>query len=156
MHTALPQQRQQRWRKWCSPAVLRSAAAAQCPAFVANVCRGWRVSSPQRKRFCTLLLPRPRARKTAGCAMPSMPQTCKESAPCVPSTSGVGIARQRCDERHRQPRASDSPKGARPRATAPEHCNGKGIRDRPSVAKVAVRRGVRWKRERCCFCCAID
>ena len=63
----------------------------------------------------------PRARKAAGCPVPSTPQTCKESAPCVPSTSGVGIARQRCDERHRQPRASDSPKGARPRATAPEH-----------------------------------
>jgi len=31
-----------------------------------------------------------------------------------------------------------------------------GNSDRPSVAKVAVRRGVRWKRERCCFCCAID
>ena len=53
--------------------------------------------------------------------LPSMPQTCKESAPCVPSTSGVGIARQRYDERHRQPRASDSPKGARSRAMAPEH-----------------------------------
>jgi hypothetical protein len=62
---------------------------------------GWLISSPQRKRFCTLLLPRPRARKAAGCAMPSMPQTCKESAPCVPSRSGIGLARQRCDEHHR-------------------------------------------------------
>ena len=62
---------------------------------------GWLVSSPQRKRFCTLLLPRPRARKAAGCAMPSMPQTCKESAPCVLSRSGIGPARERCDEHHR-------------------------------------------------------
>jgi hypothetical protein len=82
---------------------------------------GWLVSSPQRKRFCTLLLPRPRARKAAGCAMPSTPQTCKESAPCVPRRSGIGIARCRCDEHHRQPGASESPKGARSRATAPEH-----------------------------------
>ena len=61
----------------------------------------WRVSSPQRKRFCTLLLPRPCAHKAAGCAMPSMPQTCKESAPCVLSRSGIGPARERCDEHHR-------------------------------------------------------
>ena len=105
--------------------VLACSAALCCRSPVPRIRRkylpGWRVSSPQRKRFCTLLLPRPRARKAAGCAMPSMPQTCKESASCVPSTSGVGIARQRYDECHRQPRVSDSPKGARTRATAPEH-----------------------------------
>ena len=33
--------------------------------------------------------------------MPSMPQTCKESAPCVLSRSGIGPARERCDEHHR-------------------------------------------------------
>ena len=30
----------ERWRQWCSPAVLRSAVAAQRPAVVANKCRG--------------------------------------------------------------------------------------------------------------------
>ena len=100
-------------------ALLRSAAATQRPAVVANGCRGGvTVSSPQRKRFCTLL---PSARKAAGCPVPSTPQTCKESAPCVPRRSGIGIARRRCDEHHRQPGASESPKGARTRATAPEH-----------------------------------
>ena len=31
----------------------------------------------------------------AGCAVPSTPQTCKESAPCVPRRSGIEIARRR-------------------------------------------------------------
>ena len=48
VHTALPQQRrQQQWRKWRSPAVLRSASTTQRPAFVANICRGG--LSPRRR-----------------------------------------------------------------------------------------------------------
>ena len=122
VHTALPQQRRQRWRQWCSPAVLRSAAL--CCALLPQP------SAPQSSQInagagCLLaaeeaLLHAP-PHVPAGCAVPSMPQTCKESAPCVPRRSGIGIARCRCDEHHRQPGASESPKGARSRATAPEH-----------------------------------
>jgi len=57
--------------------------------------------------------------------------------------------------------AIDSPEPPtvrRGRGRGPRHpsMQWQGSSDRPSVAKVAVRRGVRWKRERCCFCCAID
>jgi hypothetical protein len=57
----------------------------------------------------------------AGCAVPSTPQTCKESAPCVPRRSGIEIARRRVRRAPPAALASESPKGARSRATAPVH-----------------------------------
>ena len=96
VHTALPQQRRQRWRQWCSPAVLRSAAL--CCALLPQP------SAPQSSQInagagCLLaaeeaLLHAP-PHVPAGCAVPSTPQTCKESAPCVPRRSGIEIARRR-------------------------------------------------------------
>jgi len=156
-HTALPQQRrQQRWRKWCSPAVLRSAAAAQCPAFVANICRGG--VSPRRRGSAS----------ARSCCLDHVPAR-QQVAPCRRCRRPA--RRARLASRARQALGShgkdatsaiDSPepptvrkgRGRGPRHPSMQwHGAEMSVSDRPSVATSLVRRvsgGV------AVFCCAID
>jgi len=152
VHTALPQQRrQQRWRKWCSPAVLRSAAAAQCPAFVANICRGG--VSPRRRGSAS----------ARSCCLDHVPARL-QVAPCRRCRRPA--RRARLASRARQALGShgkdatsaiDSPepptvrkgRGRGPRHPSMQwHGAEMSVSDRPSVATSLVRR---VSGRRCCF-----
>jgi hypothetical protein len=147
VRTALPQQRrQQRWRKWRSPALLRSASTTQRPAFVTNICRGG--LSPRRRgsasaRSCCLdhVPARQQVAPCRRCRRPARRARLASRAGQALASHGKGAT-----STIGQPLASESPKGARPRATAPENAIARSsIRKRRSCQR--YRPGVRWKRE---------
>jgi len=79
--------------------------------------------------------------------MPSMPQTCKESAPCVPSRSGIGLARKRCDEHHRPALSVRKSERGAVEGHGTRKCYCKELHSTISRTCQWYRPGVRWKRE---------